>query len=248
MVFDYLKRGLIAGALAGVAYGIFMAAVANPLTEYLHDLGHDHSHGHDHGHSHGHESAHVVAESTTALVSIGSGLLWAIFVGGLFAVALFVFEPALPGTEAAKSYVLAGVGFFSISVVPWLVVPPAAPGAENLYGIDIRLAIYGGFVVVGLAASAVAITIYHRTASKGRLLAVAASVAPIVGLMIVVPLSTPTVVSHPDLPADLVGAYQAMVVMSQAAIWLTIAATFNWLQRRETNPETVQSTEPTPSV
>jgi len=238
MVFDYLKGGLIAGGLAGVVYGLFMAFVGNPMTDFLHDYGH----GHDHDHGHSHESAHAVAESTTALVSIGSGLLWAIFLGGLFAVALFVFEPALPGTRAAKSVLLAGVGFFSISVTPWLVVPPAAPGAENLYGIDSRLAIYGALVVVGLVTSAAAISIYKRTMRHGRLLAVAASGLPIFGVLVVVPLVTPTVVAHPELPADLVGAYQAMVVLSQAAVWGIIAVTYNWLQRRAESPQPAYAT------
>ena len=240
MVFDYLKGGLIAGGLAGVVYGLFMAFVGNPMTDFLHDYGH----GHDHDHGHSHESAHAVAESTTALVSVGSGLLWAIVLGGLFAIALFVFEPALPGTRAAKSVLLAGVGFFSISVTPWLVVPPAAPGAENLYGIDTRLAIYGTLVVVGLAGSAVAISIYKRTVANGRLLAVAASGLPIVGLRVLVPLVTPTVVSPPELPADLVGAYQAMVVLSQAAVWGIISLTYNWLGERA-GSQPVQSTTQT---
>ncbi len=242
MVLDYLRRGLIGGAIAGIAYGLFMAFVGNPLTEYLHDLGH----GHDH--DHGHESAHAVAETTTALVSIGSGLLWALFLGGLFALALFVFEPALPGTSGAKSYVLAGIGFLSISVMPWVVLPPAAPGAENLYGIDTRLAIYGALVVVGLLAAAGSITVYQRLASRGRLRAVLASCLSIAGLMVLIAFATPTVVSHPELPADLVGAYQAMVVLSQAAIWGIIATTYNWLARRESTPQTIQSTDPTLST
>jgi len=242
MVFEYLKRGLIAGTLAGVVYGLFMAFVGNPMTQFLHDWGHDHAHGHDHGHSH--ESAHAVAESTTALISIGSGLLWAIFLGGLFAVALFVFEPALPGTNTAKAGLLAGVGFFSISVTPWLVVPPAAPGAENLYGINIRLAIYGALVGVGLVASAVSITVYKRTVENGRLLAGVAAGLPLFGLVVLVSVVTPTVVSHPELPADLVGAYQAMVVLSQAAIWAIIATTYNWLTRRKSSVQSIPTQRP----
>jgi hypothetical protein len=139
---DYLKQGVFAGGIAGVAYGLFMAFVANPLTESLHQLAHDH--GHEAG-----ESAAIVTESTTAIVSIGGGLLWAIFLGGVFGLAMFVFEPALPGPNSVRSYVLAGCGFLTVSVTPWLVVPPATPLSEQLYSVDIRLAIYGGLVLVG---------------------------------------------------------------------------------------------------
>lgn len=236
---DYLKRGILAGGVAGIAYGLFMAFVANPLTEYIHHAGHDHGH-------HAAESARVVAESTTTLVSIGGGLLWAVFLGGVFGLAMFVFEPALPGGHTVRRYVLAGCGFLTVSVTPWLVVPPAAPVAEHLYPIDTRLAIYGGLVVLGAAVSAVAIESYRRTAARHRLLGIAIGVAPVVGTMLVLPVLTPTVVTHPGLSIDLVAAYVAMVVVGQAGLWLLIATTFDWLQRRGRSRSVTQSTDSTP--
>src|SRR6056297_1344959 len=114
MFFAYFKRGLLAGGVAGIAYGLFMAAVANPLVGYLEHV--------QHGHSHAPEGGSVVAESTTAIVSVGGGLLWALFLGGCFGIALYFLEPALPGRGAAKGFVLAGSGFLTISVMPWLVL------------------------------------------------------------------------------------------------------------------------------
>jgi len=236
----YLKRGVLAGGVAGIAYGLFMAFVANPLTEYLHHAGHDHGH-------HAADSARVVAESTTALVSIGGGLLWAIFLGGVFGLAMFVFEPALPGHETVRSYVLAGCGFLTVSATPWLVLPPAAPVAEHLYPVDTRLAIYGGLVLLGAAVSAAAIVSYRRTAARHRLLGVAAGLAPIAGTMILLPVVTPTVVTHPGLSTDLVAAYQAMVVVGQAGLWLLLAATFGWLQRRGQSTTVTQTSDSAPT-
>ena len=234
---DYLKRGVLAGGVAGIAYGLFMTFVANPLTESLHHLAHDHSHGAG-------ESAAVVTESTTAIVSIGGGLLWAIFLGGVFGLAMFVFEPALPGHETVRSYVLAGCGFLTISVTPWLVLPPATPVSEQLYSVDVRLAIYGGLVLVGAGLSAAAVTGYRRTAARHRLLRVAVGLAPVVGAAAVLPAVTPTVVTHPGLSTDLVAAYQVMVVVGQAGLWLLIGATFGWLQRRGQSSTVAQSAEP----
>jgi len=236
---DYCKRGVFAGGVAGVAYGLFIAFVANPLTEYLHHAGHDHGH-------HAAESARVVAESTTAIVSIGGGLLWAIFLGGVFGLAMFVFEPALPATGTARSYVLAGCGFLTVSATPWLVLPPAAPVAEHLYPVETRLAIYGGLVLVGGAVSAASIESYRRTTARHRLLGVAAGLAPVAGTILILPVVTPTVVTHPGLSTDLVAAYQAMVIVGQAGIWLLIAATFGWLQRRGESSTVAQTPESAP--
>lgn len=235
MIDEYLQRGVLAGVVAGLAYGLYVAFVANPFSEYLHDHGDDHG-GHDHGHAHEH-AEQAVSETTTALVSIGSGVLWAIFLGGIFALALYFLEPALPGSDGLKSYVLAGVGFLTVSATPWLVLPPAAPGAEQLYGVETRLGIYVGLTALGAVVSAAAILAYRRTAPRHPAIGVAAAAVPIVGVAIAVPLAAPTVVTHPELPGDLVSTYQALVVLSQAAIWALLAGTFNWLRRR-TGPAT----------
>ncbi|WP_339106452.1 CbtA family protein [Haloterrigena salinisoli] len=239
MLADYLQRGVLAGVVAGLAYGLYVAFVANPLTEYVHDAGHDHAgHSHDHaagGHGHGHAqegAEHVVSETTTALVSVGSGVLWAILLGGLFAVALYLFEPALPGRDGLESYVLAGAGFLTVSATPWLVVPPAAPGADHLYGVDARIGIYVGLVVLGAIVSAAAILAYGRTAPRHPALGVLAAAVPIAAVAIVLPLVTPTVVTQPDVAGELVTTYQALAALSQAAIWVLIAGTFNRLRRR----------------
>ena len=230
MLYDYLKRGVAAGLVAGLAYGLFVAFVANPLSEYVQTVGHNHAHEHGHGHANDH--AHVVSEATTAAVSVGSGVLWAILLGGLFALALYFLEPALPGRGAVKAYVLAGAGFLTVSATPWLVLPPAAPGAEHLYGVDARLAIYVGLVGLGAIVSAAAVAGYRRAAPRHPLAGIAAGAVPVLAVGIAVPLVTPTVVSHPELPADLVSAYRSLVVLSQAGLWALLGGTFGWLHRR----------------
>ena len=238
MFVAYLKRGLLAGGVAGLAYGLFMATVANPLVGYI-----EHA---QHGHSHAGEGGSVVAESTTAVVSVGSGLLWAILLGGCFGIALYVLEPALPGRGAAKGFVLAAGGFLTISVTPWLVLPPFAPGAEQALSTDIRFALYAGLVALGGAIAASSVLAYNRVEPRSRALAVVAGATPVVAAVVVLPLVSPTLVTHPELSADLVAAYRAMVVLSQGSIWLLIAATFGWLQRRTPlGSTTSEPTQPT---
>lgn len=239
MLFAYLKRGLLSGGVAGLAYGLFMATVANPLVGYLEHV--------QHGHNHAPDGGSVVAESTTAIVSVGGGLLWAIFLGGCFGIALYFLEPALPGRGAAKEFVLAASGFLTVSVTPWLVLPPFAPGAEQALGTNTRFALYAGLVALGGAIAASSVLTYNRVEPRNRALAVVAGATPVVAAVVVLPLASPTLVSHPELSANLVAAYRAMVVLSQGSIWLLIAATFGWLQRRTPfESTTTEPTQPTP--
>lgn len=227
MLTDYLERGVLAGAIAGLAYGLYVAAVANPLVEYMEGLEHGHEHA-EHAHDHA-ETAHAVGESTAAVVSVGSGVLWGVLLGGLFAVAFYLLEPALPGSRAIKAVVLAGAGFLTVSVAPWLVLPPTVPGAEQTVDTGARLAIYAGMMVVGALVATAAVLGYDRTAPRSRLLGVAVGVLPVIVLVAVVPIATPTVTHHGDLPGDLVTAFQGLAVLSQAALWLVVAGSFSWL-------------------
>ena len=219
MIHDYLQRGVAAGLVAGLAYGLYMLLVANPLSGYVEAV----ASGHDDGHVH---AGYVVTETTTAAVSAASGVLWAVFLGGVFAVAFYFLEPALPGRSAVKAYILAGAGFLSISATPWLVLPPAAPGAVYHYPIDTRFAVYLGLVVAGIGLSAAAIAAYKRFAQRHVGLGILAGAAPILVTAAVLPAATPTVATHPTLPADLVATYRGLAVLSQAAVWLLIAGTF----------------------
>jgi len=237
MLFAYLKRGVLAGGVAGLAYGLFMATVANPLVGYL-----EHA---QHGHSHAGEAGSAVAESTAAIVSVGGGLLWAVFLGGCFGIGLYILEPALPGRSTARRFVLAGSGFLTISAVPWLVLPPFAPGAEQVLATDTRFLLYGGLVGLGALVAASGVAAHNRLADRNRWLAIAAGVTPVVATVVVLPTVAPTLVRHPELSAELVTAYRAMVVLSQGSIWLLIAATFGWLQRRTPfESTTTESTQP----
>lgn len=224
MIAATIKRGVGAGLVAGLAYGCYMLLVGNPLTAYVHDAGHDNGHSHDHG--------HVVSETTNAVVSAGSGVLWGILLGGVFALAYYLLEPALPGRGRAKAYVLAGAGFLSVSVFPWLALPPAAPGAENLYGIEIRLGLYVTLVAVGAVTVGTALWAATRLADRSRLLRGGVATVPILTIGLAITIATPTIVTHPDIRPELVITYQALAGFSQAGIWLLVATIFGWLEDR----------------
>lgn len=243
MFAEYLRRGVAAGAVAGLAYGLYVALVGNPLSAYAEGIAHgagDHAHGAA-GHSHG---GAAVSEATTAAVSAGSGFLWAVFLGGCFAVALYFLEPALPGREGVRSYVLAGAGFLTVSGIPWLALPPAVPGAEHAYGVDARLAAYLGLVALGALTVAAAVAAYRRFGRGSIARGAAAGGAVLAVVAAALLLAAPTVTTHPGLPADLVAAYRGLVVLSQAGLWLVLAAAFEGLGRLGIATDTTRPIDP----
>ncbi|ELZ10153.1 hypothetical protein C478_14702 [Natrinema thermotolerans DSM 11552] len=240
MLADYLKRGVVAGAIAGIAYGAYVALVANPLVGYMETRaeGGDHAHAGEHAHEageHAHaagEGAHAVSEATTAAVSIGSGVLWGILLGGAFALAFYFLEPALPGRGRVKAYVLAAAGFLTVSVAPWLVLPPTTPGAELAFDPTLRSAIYAGMMAVGAVVAAASVYGYGRLSPENRPLGVGVAAVPIVALVAVATVAAPTIVETGALSAELVTAFRGLTVLSQAALWALVAACFGWLQTR----------------
>ncbi|MBZ6495832.1 CbtA family protein [Natrinema longum] len=244
MLVDYLERGVLAGSIAGIAYGAYMTFVANPLIGHMEGLadggeaeGHAHGAG-EHAHAaggHAHEAgehAHAVSEATTAAVSIGSGVLWGILLGGIFALAFYFLEPALPGRGRAKTYVLAGAGFLTASVAPWLVLPPTTPGAEQAFDPTLRIAMYAGMMAVGAVVAALSIDGYKRVSKRSRPLGGITAAVPIVALVAVTTVAAPAIVDSGAMPADLVAAFRGLTVLSQAALWALVAGSFGWLQTR----------------
>ncbi|TMT86870.1 cobalamin cluster protein [Haloterrigena sp. H1] len=237
MLIGYLERGVLAGSIAGIVYGIYMTVVANPLIGYMETVAEEATHGahahsaSDHAHAAG-EHAHAVSEATTAAVSIGSGVLWGILLGGIFALAFYFLEPALPGRKYVKSYVLAGASFLTISVAPWLVLPPATPAAEKAFDPTLRIGLYIGLMAVGAVVAAASIEGYKRVSIRSRPLGIVAATIPIGALVATAVLAAPTVVDSGAMSASLVTAFRGLTVLSQAALWAIVASCFSWLQTR----------------
>ncbi|WP_336326403.1 CbtA family protein [Halovenus sp. HT40] len=218
-----LKRGVAAGAVVGLIYGLFTALVVHPLTASLVEMAHHGAHGHEAG-----AHSHAVPETTTAVVSTGSGVLWGIFLGGVFGLLYYFLEPAIPGTAAIRPYVLAGAGFLTVSVSPWLVLPPVAPGMEHQLAASTRIWLYAGMMLAGAALSVLAVALYRRIGSDWRRGA-AAGLAPVAAAVVFVPLLAPATATAGGLPTDLVVAYRSLVIFGQAGLWVGLATAYRWL-------------------
>ncbi len=220
MIVDSFERGVAAGGVAGLVYGLFMALVGNPLVHQVEHLGHDHG---------GAEHAHAVSEATTAVVGAASGVLWGILLGAAFGAAYYLFEPSLPGVGSTKAYALAGAGFLTVSGVPWLVLPPVAPGTEQALATDLRLLIYGTMMVLGAVICASSVAAYDRVRHRrGPPAAVGAALVPFVLCVFPVVLVPTNVLAGPELAA----AFRWLVVLSQIALWAILAAVYARIDRR----------------
>lgn len=234
MLTDYLKQGLAAGTVGGLGYGAFVTFVGNPLVAAAETFegGHHAAEAAQGGHG------PVVSGATTAAVSVGAGVLWALLFGLVaFGLAYYFFEPAIPGGEGTKSYVLAAAGFLVVSGAPWLVLPPQPPGVEQALGTDTRLLWYGGMMLAGGVVVALSWLAVDRTRDRGRLQQVAAGLAPL-ALLAVPALLAPANPTHGPLPASLATGFRATVVFGQLALWGTLAATHAWLVHRSDDPST----------
>lgn len=222
MIADSFKRGIAAGGVAGIVYGLCLGLVGNPLIERIEHAAHDHAgHGPEHG---------AVSELTTAVVGVGSGVLWGILLGAAFGVAYYLFEPSLPGSGETRTYILAAAGFLTVSGVPWLALPPVAPGAEQALATDVRLVIYGATMALGATICALSIGLYGRMrADRGVFAAVGIAAMPFALCAIPVAL----------VPADVFGssggltlAFRWLVVLGQVGLWAVLAGVYAKLERR----------------
>lgn len=221
-MYDALRRGAISGAVGGGAYGLYVALVGNPLVEHAEELAH---HGHEHGHGH---EATAVADGVTSVVSVGGsaalGLLFGLVVFGLVG---YLLEPALP--DRGGSYLLGLGGFLTVSGVPWLVLPPAAPGVETTMATDSALYLYVGLMAVGAVACLASGWVYHRLAEYGRPVGTAATLAVFATTVGVAALAAPSPVYESTLPAAFEAAYVGSVVVGQLGLWGIAAATHSRL-------------------
>ncbi|WP_435064241.1 CbtA family protein [Halobaculum sp. EA56] len=233
MLADYLVRGVKAGLVAGVVFGLFVALVANPLVAFADERAHaGHADGTAHEGEHavepaGHADEGALSAAVTDAVSVVSGVLWGVFLGAAgFGVAFYFLEPVVPGSGAARSYVFGAAGFLTVSVAPWLVLPPAVPGVERALDPNAATAVYLAATLAGGVASVLGMYAYARVRpSRGRLVATVAGAAPWTAFVVVTVgvAGVPAVPTPDSLPADLAAGLAGVVVFGQALLWLITA-------------------------
>ena len=233
MLLSHLRRGVLAGLAAGLVFGLLTALVANPLIGVADGLAHD---GHvetDNGDGEG-----VVSLAVTETVSVLSGVFWGALLGAVvFGVAFYLLEPAIPGTGATKSALAAAAGFVTVSGAPWLVLPPAPPGATQTLPVGTRIQLYAGMMVAGALACLIAGAAYSRARQRwGRPVALIAGMLPLALLGVPAVLAPSPGIEH-GLPPAMAAGLTGLVVFGQVLLWATMAGTHAWLSRSASTTE-----------
>ncbi|WIX83526.1 CbtA family protein [Amycolatopsis carbonis] len=262
-----ILRGLLAGALGGLLAFVFARIFAESQIQ----AAIDYESGRDAaqealneaaGMQMDHEGAEVFSRAVQANVGIGVGMiLFGVAMGLLFAV---VYTVCLGRVGQVRARVLAilvaGAGFLSLYLVPFLKYPANPPAIGHPETIGARSGLYLAMVAGSIIFLAGAVLLGRRIASKlgtwnATLIAAAAFIVVSGVLMALLPslghlsanvaeygvqptetplpLKNPAgAIVYPGFPADTLFEFRFYSVIAQAILWATIALVFCPLAER----------------
>lgn len=226
MLYDYLKRGVTAGAIGGLVYGLFVAFVGNSFIAFAETF------------EKGHGEAPAVSSTITKIVSVGGGIVFGLLLGAVvFGLVYYFLEPAIPGAADTKSYILAAAGFLTVSGAPWALLPPQPPGVSQTLPTETRLLWYGIMMATGAVASGLAVYAYRRIGGElPKPVAAVGALATLTLIPVVALLAPANTVAGP-IPEGLASAFRAVMAAGQIGLWLAMASVHAWLSRRSDDTE-----------
>ena len=244
----FLVRGLLAGLIAGFAAFLVAHQVGEPqvdraiaLEEAAAADTHSHSEGSEEaGHSHaepadGEDEGTTVSRSTQSTWGLLTGTLAVgLALGGLVglvsASVLGRIGRLGPGQSTA---LVAAVGFVAVGLVPFLKYPATPPAVGNPDTIGSRTMEYFVFLLVSVAAAALAVLLGSRLSARyGGYVAVLAGAAAYLIAVSVVGLLMPTVNEVGDFPADTLWYFRRASLFTLATLWAVIGIVLTGLVGR----------------
>lgn len=243
-----LVRGLIAGVVAGIlafAVGFFVgeppiddAIALEEAASASEEAGHSHSDAEEAGgHSHADEAEEdegwAPSRDTqkswgllTATVVVGAALggLVALFTAGIMG------RLGRPGRRIrpVESAVLAtAVGFVALALVPALKYPAAPPAVGSGDTIGHRTGVYFAFVLISIAAAALALYVGQRLWSQVS--SYAGLVGGVLTFVVIVSVAAavmPVVNELGDFPADILWSFRLSSILTLATLWGVIGIVF----------------------
>lgn len=239
MVRTLLVRGLFLGLLAGLIAGGFAfvfgephvdgaialeeaAAAARPAADASHaDAGHDHG-----------EEAVVSRPVQKAGLFLATGL-YGLAVGGIFALVYAGLRGRVgPRSDGGLALAAAGVAFVAVILVPFLKYPANPPAVGDPATINSRTLLYLVMVLVGLAATAIAIAT-ARQVTAGPWARWAAAVAAFLVPVVAAWALLPAVDEVPEgFPAPLLWDFRLASLGTQLVFWAAFGALFGWAGER----------------
>jgi len=226
---SFLVRGLLAGLVAGiVAFGVAYV-VGEPSINAaiaLEESGAGHSHADGSGHAAGGEPGSEVPRSLQST----AGLLTATAVAGTTLGGLIGVLSALAlgrfGTLGVRGSTLlvAGIGFVSLYVLPFVAYPPNPPAVGSADTIGTRTTLYLATVAVSVIAAVAAVLVGRRLATRigawwAGLAAIAGYLTVTLGAVALLPRydEVPT-----DFPASVLYSFRTGSFVTSLALWAVL--------------------------
>ncbi|GAA2214036.1 CbtA family protein [Nonomuraea monospora] len=239
MVRILLVRGLLVGLLAGIVAGGFAFVFGEPQVDGAiaveEAAASEHSHGADEAaasHDHG-EEAVVSRPVQKAGLFLATGL-YGLAVGGVFALVFAGLRGRVgPRSDGRLALAAAGTAFTAVVLVPFLKYPANPPAVGDPDTINGRTLLYVVIVLVGLAATAIAIATARRIVSANPWVrwvsAAGGFLVPVVAAWVLLP----AVDEVPDgFPATLLWEFRLASLGTQLVFWAAFGVLFGWVSDR----------------
>ncbi|GAB7071410.1 CbtA family protein [Mycobacterium hodleri] len=230
----FLIRGLLAGLLAGfAAFGVAFV-VGEPSVDKaiaIEEAGsapaiadhHGQAEAAEPGHTHG-EVAVVSRQDQSTWGLLTGTVTVGVTIGGLLAlVAAGVMGRVGRLSPATSTAVVAGIGYVSVALVPFLKYPAAPPAVGDPDTIVQRTALYFAFVLISLGAAAVCTGAALRLRGAwGSQAAVLVGVGGYLAIVAIAGALMPSVDEIGTFPGDVLWDFRLGSIFTSAALWATV--------------------------
>jgi predicted cobalt transporter CbtA len=224
-----LIRGMLVGLVAGVlAYAFASLFGESPIDKAIAFEG-MHAHG-------GADEPELVSRTiqSTAGLAVAVGVYGAAL-GGIFALAFAFAYGRVDNLGArATSLLVAGLGFVTFALVPFLKYPANPPAANNPDSIGHRTTLYFLMVLFAVLAAVGSVLLARSLTSRlDTWNAVLVAVGAFIAVTAVVAILMPTVNETPaDFPATVLYQFRIASIGTQAVVWTTFGLLFGALTER----------------
>ena len=248
---NFLVRGLLAGLVAGlVAFGVAYV-VGEPSVNASIAIEESGGSGHDHADDPTASDAPPVTEVPRSLQAT-AGLLTATLVAGVTLGGLVGVTSALAlgrlGGLGVRGVTLsiASIGFVSLYLVPYLAYPPNPPAVGHSDTIGTRSALYFIMVAISVIAAVTAVLVGRKLANRWG--SWYATLAAIEGYLVVAVGAIALLPTYNEVPADfpaiVLYEFRRASLITQLALWGSIAVILGELLHRLRRPTDLEVIEP----
>lgn len=235
---DFLVRGLLAGVLAGLVAFAVGYVVGEPSVEAaiaLEESGGGHTHGPGEAHE-DEEAGTEVPRDLQSTVGLATGMLvLGAALGGLAGIATgLAFGRFGRMTARSTAMAVAGTGFVSLFLAPFLLYPPNPPAVGDGDTIGTRTGLY--FAMLAISVLAVVLAVYVGRSLHPRIGAWYAGLAGAAGYLVVVLIALAVMPRYDEVPAEfpasLLYEFRQASVITQAVLWGVIGVVLGELSHR----------------